>query len=422
MKRIGFSLVLALALAGCSDVSAPIRSGSRAMRSAATTWSPIADMLYPRYRAAAVTGVDGRIYVFGGGTGFFNSSGAEVYSPATDSWSAIAPPGPLMYHVAARGGDGRIYFGGGVAAYVGGSYGQPDMWVYDPVSDSYASIAPMNVGRYLASAATGLDGKVYVVGGTSDFIPDFKGAEVYDPSTNTWTTLAPMMTRHSGGAAATGLDGKIYVFGNYAYPAPTTSVTDVYDPQSNVWTTKAGMPAVLSNIAAVASPDGRIYVFGGDNATTFERSAAVYAYETATDSWTTVASMSVGRSGVAGAGTVDGRIFAIGGGDGITGLPLSSAEVLQTTVAVIPPSAPTLAAMVAQLLGSSAISSQTASQLAVSVNAAAASIVRGNAQSARGQLGAFINKVESGMRSGKIAASDGAALIDYARAVLATLP
>jgi hypothetical protein len=67
-----------------------------------------------RYRAAAATAPDGRIYVIGGKNGDGELNTVDIYNPATNTWSA----GPAMSRgrdalAAALGGDGHIYAIGG---------------------------------------------------------------------------------------------------------------------------------------------------------------------------------------------------------------------------------------------------------------------------------------------------------------------
>ncbi|HKP77056.1 MAG TPA: S8 family serine peptidase [Longimicrobiaceae bacterium] len=59
--------------------------------------------------------------------------------------------------------------------------------------------------------------------------------------------------------------------------------------------------------------------------------------------------------------------------------------------------------------------------LAVKLNAAKASLDRGNETSALNQLGAFLNQVDAMVRSGQMPAADGAALTAYANRVIAAI-
>jgi N-acetylneuraminic acid mutarotase len=68
------------------------------------------------------------------------------------------------------------------------------------------------------AAAAGPDGRIYAIGGYDGF-GNVASVEAYDPNTDTWTYVAPMNYAHATSAATTGADGKIYVLGGeVAYP------------------------------------------------------------------------------------------------------------------------------------------------------------------------------------------------------------
>ena len=98
-------------------------------------------------------------------------------------------------------------------------------------------MAPMPMARERA-AASQYDGLIYVAGGsnasTTDTSSPLKTLEVYNPVTNTWKTLAPMHVARDGPAAVTGSDGRIYVIGGLGTSAYLSSV-ESYDPATNKW-------------------------------------------------------------------------------------------------------------------------------------------------------------------------------------------
>jgi N-acetylneuraminic acid mutarotase len=84
-----------------------------------------------------------------------------------------------------------------------------------------------------------------------------KGCEVYDPSTNTWnTTAAVNMPTARDGSAATTLNGTIYVIGGYR--SGPLSTVEVYDPSSNSWSTGANMPTARSDLSIAAVNGKRV--------------------------------------------------------------------------------------------------------------------------------------------------------------------
>jgi len=81
-------------------------------------WTPVAPMSRARYQGASVLLPDGKVFVAGGGSGgdTINNShlAAEIYDPATNTWSyAGSAQIPRMYHsVALVLPDGRVYVAG----------------------------------------------------------------------------------------------------------------------------------------------------------------------------------------------------------------------------------------------------------------------------------------------------------------------
>lgn len=126
----------------------------------------LAHLLTPRSGPAAALGHDGRIYVFGGSSGGDDSGATaldsgEVYTPGSDTWQPIAPMPTARYRAAAvTAPDGRIYVIGGLNA--SGDLNTVD--VYDPASNTWS------VGPRMSSARNGLaavltNGHIYAIGG-----------------------------------------------------------------------------------------------------------------------------------------------------------------------------------------------------------------------------------------------------------------
>jgi hypothetical protein len=158
--------------------------------------------------------------------------------------------------------------------------------------------------RYQAAAATGPNGLVYVVGGNDGTTGTASGAiEAYDPVMNKWTTgLRAMPTPRAMLAAATGPDGLIYAIGG-------TSDVEAYNPTTNTWTAKSALPTDGLLISAATGPDGRIYALGGLGGAL----GRVDAFTPAINRWASVAPISDSRAGIGVVVAPDGHIWAIGG-------------------------------------------------------------------------------------------------------------
>lgn len=166
------------------------------------------------------------------------------------------------------------------------------------------------------SAAGVIDGKLYVVGGSTggggkvDNAVPVSVLECYDPETDTWTARSPMPTPRMGLAAAVA-DGKLYTMGGTTLASDDGCLTalttvEAYDPRTDTWTTRSSMPEAKAGFGA-ATIDGRIYAFGGGNA-----APHALVYDPATDTWSQPPWGEWYRNSP-GVSAVGERLYAVGG-------------------------------------------------------------------------------------------------------------
>jgi len=93
---------------------------------------------------------------------------------------------------------------------------------YTSSTGTWDSVASMRTARLALATTTGLDGRIYSLGGT-DSQSYFGSAETYDPEIDAWDAISPMPTARGWFASAAGLDGRIYAVGGRTNGgAPTT--------------------------------------------------------------------------------------------------------------------------------------------------------------------------------------------------------
>ncbi|MBI3646088.1 MAG: hypothetical protein HY233_09015, partial [Acidobacteriales bacterium] len=239
----------------------------------------------PTARNGVATGViAGQLYVVTGPL----TTAVEVYDPASNTW-AIKAPIPTNRAIASAGViDGKLYVVGGCInsdCRVGVTN---ILQVYDPATDTWTTKASMPTAR--AAMATGvIAGQLYVAGGFQACYgpcPMVNTLEVYDPATNIWTSKASMPTTrsHMDGAV---IDGKLYVVGGSTDGGNAIATLEVYDPSTDAWTTNAPMPTARQSHGA-GEVNGILYAVSGVLAGGIAVNT-VEAYDPATDTWTTVA-------------------------------------------------------------------------------------------------------------------------------------
>ena len=181
---------------------------------------------------------------------------------------------------------------------------------------SWVERAPMpfkGAGTFATSDGT----FVYAGGGLDENFAVRNDLVRYDPVADSWTSLAPSSDYYFGGPAVY-FQGKIYDVGGFDATFQPTNTTRIYDIRSNTWSTGAPMPAALGGIAALWN--GIIYVAGGaTDAFGTNVVNTLYAYDIAANSWTTLASMPQALW-VQGFGAIHGKLYVAGGSDGVTPL------------------------------------------------------------------------------------------------------
>lgn len=166
---------------------------------------------------------------------------------------------------------------------------------YDPATGLWRERALMpSVASHAGAAA--LNGKIYVVGG---FVANVHMGAVnrvfeYDPGTDRWRALAPLAApRGSPGVVA--LNGKIHAIGGRDPDRKTLATHEVYDPATNTWSMAAPLPLARDHLG-IAVVNGRIHVFGGRTEATVNNVARHDVYDPATNTWSMAAPLITARS------------------------------------------------------------------------------------------------------------------------------
>ena len=168
----------------------------------------------PTARGAGVAVVaDSKIYVAGGRPPRGNDF--AVYDPQTDTWRTLPNMPTGRNHLAGAELNGKVYIVGGRFEAGFQSPQTPVVEVFDPPTNAWSTRAPMPKAR---GGINGLaaHGCLHVFGGeghaeASNGLHD--DHDVYNPVTNTWVSLAPMPTPVHGVTGAVFLSGLIYLPG-----------------------------------------------------------------------------------------------------------------------------------------------------------------------------------------------------------------
>jgi hypothetical protein len=204
----------------------------------------------------------------------------DIFDPTTRTWTKGAElkneagQNIEVHHMQCVEADGKLWI---VSAWTGGFPREktlPNMFVYDPIDDSWEIKPGMPENRRRGGSAVVVVGEyIYVshgnIGGhQTDDNPatSYGWLDRYNRITHEWVELAdaPNPRDHTGGAY---VNGRICVAGGRNGGEnrwPHVAVTDCYDPQTNTWTEEAPIPNSRAGSAYGTSCEGKLIVAGGE--------------------------------------------------------------------------------------------------------------------------------------------------------------
>jgi outer membrane protein assembly factor BamB len=205
------------------------------------------------FHDAAGAMIDGKLFVFGGGTGE-SSDAVQTFDPGT-AVGAIAARMPIaLSDLGAASAGGAVYLAGGWDGTT------PQPWIYatlDGTSFERAGRLPVGL-RYPAVAAVG--GLVVIAGGVAAAGP-VSTVYVFDPS-NGHVTLVGHLPRAIGHAAAFALRGKVYVAGGRSAAGTAMRAVSMVDAAAGSVRPAGALPRPLSD-TGVATAGASAWLLGG---------------------------------------------------------------------------------------------------------------------------------------------------------------
>lgn len=202
----------------------------------------------------------------------------------------------------------------GVTTYVNDYTYNPPGAILGPLA-GWSNLTNLQTGE-ATFAATSLNGKIYIIGGTIGGGPGspsyLNSAMVYDTAqpASGWSSVSSLPVSR-GNMAAASANGKIYAMGGfnlYTPPVRTFSDVYVYDPAQPAqgWSSVSSLPVAGQGFPAVTA-NGKVYAIEGQS--------NVYVYDPAqpTLGWGSVSNLPAGTY-ASSAATVNGKIYALGSG------------------------------------------------------------------------------------------------------------
>ncbi len=279
------------------------------------------NMMSARHYHTATLLPNGKVLIVGGRNGDIWLNTAEVYDPQTGIFTTTTGimTSVRNNHTATLLPNGKVLITGGW----GGNSFLNTAEVYDPATGIFtATMGIMTSARGNHTATLLPNDKVLIAGGYSN--TDLKTAEVYDPETGTFTATAGNMTSARSYHTATLLpNGKVLIaggWGNYS-----VSTAEVYDPTNGIFTATAGnMTSVRNQHSSTLLPNGKVLITGGHNGSIWLNTAEVY--DSVTGTFTVTAGNMISARGCQSATLLPNGKVLVAGGHG-NSVYLDTAEV-----------------------------------------------------------------------------------------------
>ncbi len=267
---------------------------------------------------------NGKVLVTGGASAANQSyASAELYDPVAGTFSSAGSMSTSrLHHTATLLPNGKVLIAGGAVS--GGFVVTASADLYDPATGTFTPTGSMSVPRNEHTATLLRNGEVVTVGGESGWGGGtrYSSAELYDPATGTFAPTGSMNTIHVAHIAALMADGRVLVAGGIAATA-TISTAEIYDPDTWQFSPTGSMNASRHYFDAVLLGDNKVLVAGGTSGPSPLASAELY--DPASGTFSPIGPMNYPRAYCSLIKLANGQVLATGGNDG--GAALSQADL-----------------------------------------------------------------------------------------------
>ena len=222
------------------------------------------DMTVARTHHTATTLASGKVLVTGGATTpapITVHASAEIYDPTAAVGARTHAVGMMSKgranHTATLLPSGQVLVTGGCTtlAQVYNPCAADGVTklaeLFDPATETFTELPPMNAARQNHGAVVLPNGKVLIVGGGD------ASAELYDPLTKTFAATQPSSSPRDGRTAHLLPNGRVFVAGG------STFAPDLFDPVTETWSFAGALPTQMPGMLWATKPDGRLISAGG---------------------------------------------------------------------------------------------------------------------------------------------------------------
>jgi N-acetylneuraminic acid mutarotase len=182
--------------------------------------------------------------------------------------------------------------------------------LYDPSNASITSAGSLNYSRYSHASVVLPNGKILVTGGYGGYY--HTSCEIYDPATNSWSLTGSMNSQRYAHTITLLNNGKVLITGGHG--GSNLSSCEIYDPSTGSWSYTGSLPNPVRGHTATLLSNGKVMVIGGS--TTYfgyniTNTCAIY--DPSTGVWTATNPMNVSRVWHASTLLNNGKVLVSGG-------------------------------------------------------------------------------------------------------------
>ena len=202
-------------------------------------WSTLGHLKLSSGHLAKVAVVRGEIYSVEINTSSKQST-IKIFNVERCSWQTV-----LSSHEGCRVASSVVAAGNHL--YVCGGFLDDDPATkaerFDIVENKWEEIADMQQARGWACGVT-TEGKIFVAGGTEDWVSPLETCEMYNISTNEWQFIGSLNVSRAFGSMVC-LKGILYVLGGINGSWQSQLSVECYDPTEDKWIEKTTIPVKM---------------------------------------------------------------------------------------------------------------------------------------------------------------------------------
>lgn len=244
--------------------------------SSSDAWSPMASSSAPSGRSLPACVSTGSAVIVANGVKNSDGTaitGGAVYTPATDSWTAISTT-----NQPAVGGTVQAWTGTEMIMYAPDSRSGAR---YNPATNVWTTISISGAPSARTMTHSAWTGSLLIVWGGFGGSSDFNTGASYDPVTDTWSAIATTDAPAARSMASHFWSGSAFiVYGGLSMQTSATFTDGKrYDPATNTWSSVSSIGAPSARIyQSFAAVNGQMVVWGGLDLSGFQMLADLYLY------------------------------------------------------------------------------------------------------------------------------------------------